>query len=739
MRDFGTITTGEAIVKTSRYGKLCLMSRFQYSLIKNYLPLAFFAVLSILIMAPLFEPGHILMLDASSISLGFGDHLFGQGTGERLPYHIIAGAFDLIFPHWVVQKVIWFLAFLLAGLGAYKLCPAQGKAGKYFAGILYMVNPFIYAHLLAGQSLLTLSYALIPFAIYYFIALLEKGDKKSLILTTILTTVITTLQLHMLFLTFISFLVILLAKMIQKRRDSRYLLAVTKRAGLLSSVFLLLNIYWLVPLLTAESSPLSQLGREDMLYFVPRDTTGLRVGLSILSLHGFWQHGPYLYTKDIFPGWWLVAAFILSLSMYGIVTKWGDEKRGIYVKSMTIIGVVAIILALGVSSNVTKPLFTFLWERLFFFSAFRDSQKFVALLVLAYSFLGGLGVAAFAESLGKKKPTKIARVSLTILVTLALIAPILNCFTIFNGFWGQIKPTDFPEDWYEINEFLNEDSGDFNVVFLPWHSYMDYSWLPQAFKRTRNIADWFFDKPVIGGDNIEIGETYTQSPNPMSRYMEFLFGLPNRKERNITNLGELTSLVNAKYVLLTKEADWKWYYDLLHRQEDLTLVKETSHLLVFRNEHRTARIYQVSNVAHIKDWDELLVRSKSEDVMDYLYLIGDGGEIGSGQKVRPVTYQAKSPAKYVIEGSTEGYTIFVPTQHMDMSDWEYKGTGTLKHLGFMPAFETGEAGGALVHTRFYHVYLPSYIISFAAAVLLACYYFWPTTIRRRIRLLEAIF
>lgn len=701
------------------------MSSFQHRLLnKNYLPLAFFGVLSILIMAPLFKPGYMLMLDVSSMPLGFGNHLFGQGIGERLPYHLIAGVVDIVLPHWVVQKAVWFFAFLFAGLGAYKLCPAQGKVGKYFAGILYMINPFIYAHLLAGQSLLILSYALIPFAIYYFITLLEKGDKKSLILTTILTTVITTLQLHMLFLTFVTFLVILLAKMIQKRRDSRYLLAVTKRVGLLSAFFLLLNIYWLVPLLTAESSPLSQLGRKDMLYFVPRDTTGLRVGLSILSLHGFWQHGPYLYTKDIFPAWWLVATFILYLSVYGSIVKWHDKNYGIYVKSMTIIGAVAITLALGVSSNITKPLFTFLWEHLPFFSAFRDSQKFVTLLVLAYSFLGGLGVAALVEGLTKKRSTKIGSLALNIFVTLALIVPILNCFTIFNGFWGQVKPTDFPEDWYEVNEFLNEDSDDFNVIFLPWHGYMDYSWLPQAFKRTRNIADWFFDKPVIGGDTIEIGKTYTQSLKPVSHYIEFLFGLPEYKERNITNLGELVSLVNAKYVLLTKEADWNWYYDLLNRQEDLTLVKETSHLLLFVNEHRTARIYQVSNVANIEDWDELLARSKSEDVMDYLYLVDDGEGVDSSERGRAVTYEVESPARYIINSPTYGYVIFVPTQDMSVSHWEYNGNGSLKQLGFIPAFASNSAAGELVYTRFYQVYIPSYIISLVTLVLVLCYSYY---------------
>ena len=105
--------------------------------------------------------------------------------------------------------------------------------------------------------------------------------------------------------------------------------------------------------------------------------------------------------------------------------------------------------------------------------------------------------------------------------------------------------------------------------------------------------------------------------------------------------------------------------------------------------------------------------------------------MGGVTKIQPIVYQAKSPAKYEVKGSTGGYTIFVPAQNIDAGHWEYKGGGSLRHLGFMPAFEPSETSGELVHTRFYHVYLPSYIVSFVAAVLLACYHFWPFARRAR--------
>jgi len=60
--------------------------------------------------------------------------------------------------------------------------------------------------------------------------------------------------------------------------------------------------------------------------------------------------------------------------------------------SFALIGIIGFILALGVANTYTRPFFEWLWNNFSFFRGFRDSQKFVMLLCLAYAFLGGLGV-----------------------------------------------------------------------------------------------------------------------------------------------------------------------------------------------------------------------------------------------------------------------------------------------------------------------------------------------------------
>jgi len=689
---------------------------------KKYFPVFFFGGLSFLIMVPLLKSGYLLSLDTIDMLLGpdkYQASLFGHIPNGRLPFYLIANFVNFALPEWATQKLFWFFAFIIAGLGAYRLCPTEAKLGKYYAGLLYMINPFIYARLLAGQFFLVLSYAFIPLAVYYFISLLENRDKKSLILTTFFTTIVVSLEAHIVFLVFIAFVVLITAKIIQNRADKSYLFDISRRAGLLAVALFLLNAYWIVPLLTSEVVLLANISPADLDYFAPIDNTGLRVGLSVLSLHGFWLGG-YLYTKDILDIWWLVMSFIFLSALSGLVDGFRDKEQGIYIKGLAVIGTIGLILALGTSIAATKPLFIALFDNIPFFKALRDSNKFVALLCLSYSFLGGWKVGDMASQAGRMKKG-IARNGIIVLLVLALSLPLIYSFTIFNGFWGQVRPTDYPEEYYEVNAYLNDDNDDFNVLWLPWHAYMDYKWNPQRIKKIGTFGRHILDKPVIQGDNIEAGNIYTQSANPVSSYIEFLL----KNKGVIDNLGELLAPLNVKYIVLLTEADYE-SYDFLYRQRDLTIEMEQPGIILFRNESPTSRIYGVDNVVYIESLEEYLELSRTQDVRQHLYAFGSGpGNNGTASTIA-LSFSESSLARYSVSGTPLRYTIFSLPQNMSTNDWQYNDTGpALKNLGFIPSFISSAEAGELVYTRFYRVYLPSYITSLSIMVFMSGYYFYP--------------
>lgn len=688
---------------------------------KNWLPYLVYALLSFAILGPLLRIGYILSLDmVFTPHLSFTNNLYGLSenlwTVTTTPLFLLMQGASQIIPGWLVQKFILFLIFFLAGLGMHRLFPIKG-IGAYFAGIFYMINPFTYTRLIAGQWGVLAAYALIPFAVRAFISLVEDGSLRKAIKVAILTTLVGIFAIHGLFFIFLAYFIIFVVKLLRERKQRSVMSRVGKYVGISALMFLGLNMYWLVPTFTATETALEQMGQQDILVFAPQATSSLGVTFDVASMHGFWRGG-YLHIKDFVAYWWIFPIFIIFLTIYGFISRFKDKDTGWLVKSLTIIGVASFVLALGAGSKFTSPIFTWLFYHFPFFKGLRDSQKFVGLLCLCYAYLGGLGLNSLFHTM-KAQRKEILRIGAWTLIFFALITPLYYSFPIF-GTHGQLKTTDYPQEWYEVNHHLNEDKEDFNILFLPWHLYIDYSWLPNEDQRLACPASHFFDKPVIYGDNMEIGNIYSESTNPISQYIEFLL----QKGDEIDNLGELLAPLNVKYVLLVHEVDYI-HYNFLHQQKDLTVELEQEGLTLFRNEHPLARVYGVDSVVYITDWDEYLKLSKNQDVMGHLYIMGKGQDEIRSSEMEAVPVEKRSPVKYQIAGTEKGWTIFTVPQEVNTKHWEYDGKKSLDNLGFMPAFVTEEAEAEVVFTRFHRIYLPSYITSTVVLCLLTVGYWVP--------------
>ena len=195
----------------------------------------------------------------------------------------------------------------------------------------------------------------------------------------------------------------------------------------------------------------------------------------------------------------------------------------------------------------------------------------------------------------------------------------------------------------------------------------------------------------------------------------------------VDNLGELLAPLNVKYVILVNEADYE-SYNFLYHQTDINIVLEKTGITLFKNEHATARAYGVDSLVYIDSLEEYLELSKTQDVMEHLYIIEDGqsGDDSSTQ-IEKLTVKAKNPVNYQIEGTTNRYTVFTVPQNINTEYWEFNGQPpVVKNLGFMPVFTASYDGGEIVYTRFYRVYLPCYIISASTLSLMVYLYFRST-------------
>lgn len=278
---------------------------------------------------------------------------------------------------------------------------------------------------------------------------------------------------------------------------------------------------------------------------------------------------------------------------------------------------------------------------------------------------------------------KIIKFILLTIICILLIIPLIYSFTFFNGFAGQIKSTNYPNDWYEINQLLNNDSQDFKVLFFPWHGYMDFRWVNNTDKRIANPARKFFDKETIIGTSIDIGDIYREDNSPEQLYIDSLINTDN----NITNFGKLISILNVKYILLAKEADYN-EYKFLFNQSDLELIKETENLYVLRNKNEAALIYQTDDINNIES------------------------------KKIALDYEKISPLRYKLGDARKNYIVFTEPYN---SDWKLDGKEPKKAYGVINVYEN--AGKELKFERFYKINLPAYIISLITFMILILIYF----------------
>ncbi len=341
----------------------------------------FIFLISVSILIPFLQNRYIFLLDfiPTTNIYPISDLLYGKSLttyGGSLSFSLIS----IIISIDILQKVLLFIILFCSICLMYRLMNKilSSRIIQFYASLLYMFNPYTYIRIISGQWFILFSYSILPLSLKTFIDLLEKKDRKEMIKFVLLLSIVA-FSVHILIISLIVMSIIFLF-WFNKHRDYR----ISKILIIPAILFILLNSYWLIPVLTAKNTALNNIGEKDFEAYAPKGTL-----FDLASMHGFWREG-YLYTKDFLPGWQILYLIILSLAILGFISYYKDEKIGIYVKAFAVIGILGFILASGVNGPF-GGIIRWLFENTIL-KGFRDSQKFVAMMVLAYSVLGGLGV-----------------------------------------------------------------------------------------------------------------------------------------------------------------------------------------------------------------------------------------------------------------------------------------------------------------------------------------------------------
>ncbi|MDP2948061.1 MAG: hypothetical protein Q8P22_00795 [Chloroflexota bacterium] len=669
-------------------------------------PAFLLALLALAIVAPLFaSSGDIITLNfPGSLNWHVASYLYGLEEGTRGVFThatntawvaLLIKLLEPVAPLWVLERLWIFLALWLSGVGAARL-PLLKGAGRYYAGAVYMVNPFAYTRVAAGDWTLLTAYALLPFAVNGLVGVYRGGSVRNAAVVALLLSLMAVLHLQVLLLA-VAVLVVLLLFLTVTSSETRW--AGLRLGGMSLALFLLLNAYWLVPFFTGARNP-TGLSSGDLATLGPKVTSEWRALATLTTLQGYWRDS-YAQLLSLSKLGTLIWPIILFIAISGATGRLGDRTARPVLLAAVVGAIGGLLLSLGWDSKV--PGVSGVWRSVLLPLGFWDTSAFLGLLALGCAYLGGIGVVQLQE-LGDGRRRAIA-LGFTGLAALAVGIPILYTLPMFR-LPQVMQPNQFPRDWYAVRERLMEQPHDSTVLVLPWHLYMDYSWLKSEDKALASPASFFFSRPILTSDTVSPPPIFTQPQSEPERYIEFLLD----RRYDVTNLGDLLAPLNVEYVLLLHEADYK-DYAFLYRQADLKVELDLDTVTLFRNLRPISSVYGVNGLLSVRNWTEFVAMSRGQDVTDSVYPLEEATRYVAPSGMEHLSEAGGSPITVPVKPSSSRWTVFATPPRTARDGWRLNGRGPIAmNLGLTPVFSETD-GGRLTYVRFFYLYVPLYVLS----------------------------
>lgn len=644
-------------------------------------PALVYAAIALVIMLPLLGPGYFITLDMQMGPNSFADFQFGDfygfetnPYGAYLPLRLAMAALSAIVPIEIVQKALLFSVLFLCGLGMHMFLPEKYGSSRYFAGLLYMLNPFVFIRFIVGHWSLLLSYALWPLCLKAFMEFMDRpGDRRALAKAAVLM-FMASISSHgavmLLLCCLFAFALHASKKGIGK--------GLFPKSIALAALVLFMNLFWALPFALAFNQAYSPASTVDYLRDFGASGGEMPVSLAVATMHGFWRDG-YTYTKDVLPLWPLPFIAIALLCFAGFL-RLLDENRQLALLMLAML-FAGFFLSLGQASP-HAGLLEALGTPLYF--AFRDSQKFVALIAFAYSVLGACG-ASFAM----EKMRGVWRHA----ALLAILAIPLAYNYGFFGFLGQAGVSQYPQDWYEADRIIAADPAQSSILALPPHLYYYSPWVASGDKTVGNPISQFFSRPAIVSNAIETDHVQSDSPDPADAYVGWMF----RNRQFINNTADLLAPLNVRYVLLFRDdpdhIHYQYLFERVSGMPGIERVLETPSLYLFRNTRAGGPF--ISMRCGFDGFDSLLNLSPDDYSSD-------------------VEVAEQNPASYYVLSSHYPEVVFAGQYNGFLS---FGGSDAYPWNGFATGFEF--TGPGVFHNRMFPIVLGLLLLSWAVAMALS--------------------
>jgi len=496
----------------------------------------------------------------------------------------------------ISQRILLIAFTALAGWGIYFFVYnlfifkdlEQRRISAFLAGVFYILNPFSLYWITLGVYPV-LSIPLLPFLLLFITKALtayeyDKHKAINYIFMTSFTTIFAfTVNLEILLINLFFLVLYILYFLITN--ISKALLYI-KVLILLILITLLVNLYWISPLIYSQlsysqvSTIFQQYTKESINRAYAISSRPLNF-LQVLRLHVYpFRHDLFEVSNPLYPiQLWvtspitvLTGLVILSISVLCILFRSKDKYIQFFI--------FALIIFIGLSGGTSPPLgliYKWLLQNMIFFRIFSDPSKFMYVTSFVMATLLGIcsGEIYKYVSFFNKIPPK-----LSILLIFSLI--LINVYPVLSGnMCGALKTTTVPQYYLEFKDWITGQGNNFRLLQLPisplgFSSYYEWTPFPEY------------------GISISVFHKIVRLPVPVfsSPYQPASLTLIDLVESSQGHLGKVLSPWSIKYIIISDDMinpiDWKKYNSthyktLMERQLDISFVGTFGCLSIYEN------------------------------------------------------------------------------------------------------------------------------------------------------------
>jgi hypothetical protein len=541
-------------------------------------PLVWAAFITVLIVGPWVAGGYLFGTDWP------GPRRFDPPSelASSAPVQLLLAATGWLVSGELAGKALIFACFFVAALGSYLATPAQGFVPRAAASTLLTVNPFVYGRLNYGQIFLAAAYAVLPLFAVSLRLLFRKPGPRHAVFAGLSAVVIGAFSPHVFLIAGLLGIVAFVTAFVLSPNARAFAIGTLPWVLVAFAVALVASSYWIVPLLAGQGSEglvIATTGNGQLMAYAAQPD--LKVGLvpNLLGLYGFWAEdvGRFLSMKAFVPLWPAALVVLLAVCTVGFLAAVRDRRSGLraWVTGLVVAGAIGLVLEMGVSNPITAGLVAWLDTHFVIYRGMRDAGKWAALLALVYSQLFGLGVAAILKWLAAsvRMPVQLEWASAGA-AALLLALPLAYGNGLLFGAHGEIKPSHYPAGWYAADKIMLADPNHGRALFLPWHEYMQYSFIHNQNSVVASPAPGFFSVPILASKDPEVpGIAPPTTPDQIAVTRLVAKGSSGDWAEVLKSLG-------VRYVLVDKDLDWQ-SYSYLDSQHGLTKVDDLGSILVY--------------------------------------------------------------------------------------------------------------------------------------------------------------